>query len=200
MGKLENLIIKGKIGDFVFYELYGKQIIRRLPGKVKNPRTIKQTRNRSQFGCISKMATNALHSLIHPYWNSVAKKKNKSGYSFFIKTNMEYLRNGSVSNDRLILCPKSGLNQEEFITEVIQSKLCLRWKTDNFFGGTREKDELILISLTNEYDLKLYETNCFREDQYFEFDIGDAYPQSIFTFWRNGKRWSESKFVFSFEA
>ena len=100
----------GRIGNSIKYYRNGVQCERSMPASVFNPKTKKQQLVRSKFGLTSKLASNILHLLIHPFWNPIAKKENRVGYNLFVSVNNPAFSGGLLAAERLKLCLDKGLN------------------------------------------------------------------------------------------
>lgn len=186
----------GRIGNIIKYYRNGTQCERTMPLSVFNPKTRKQQLVRSKFGNTSTFASNVLHSVIHPYWNPIADKLNKTGYNLFMSYNSYAFRGGILTADRLRLCLSNGLIQEDYSVEKKEDRIHIRWKYSLTDHPNNDKDQLCLIVLTNDLRCKIIETKVIREDNYCEFEFLDSDEQYLFAFWRNGGKWSASKLVF----
>ncbi len=187
----------GKIGNIIKYYRNGVQCERSMPASVFNPKTEKQQLVRSKFGLTSKLASNILHLLIHPYWNPIAKKNNRTGYNLFVGFNNPAFRNGILSAEILRLCLENGLNQEDYCVEKNENRIQIRWDSSISTHRRNDTDQLYFIVLKKDLKCKLIDTNIFRENDYCEYGFSNENEKSLFAFWRNEGKWSESKLVYS---
>lgn len=196
MSKTSPEVKSGKIGKIIKYYRNGTHCERMCPESVFNPKTEKQQLVRSKFGLASIFGSNVLHSLIHPYWNSIAKNLNRTGYNLFLSDNQLAFRNGVFNVESLRLCRDNGLSQEDFKAERSENLIKFHWDSSLTDHRKNNKDQLHLIILFNDLKCKIIETRVIRENNYFEFDFSDSNLQYLFVFWKNGGKWSASKLVF----
>lgn len=196
MSKTSPEVKSGKIGKIIKYYRNGTHCERMCSESVFNPKTEKQQLVRSKFGSAAKLASNVLRSLIHPYWNPVAEKLNRTGFNLFLSNNILAFRKGVPSAERIVLCVDNGLNQEKFSVVKHEDKLRISWDSSLTDHRKSNKDELFLIIFSDDLRCNIIETKVIREDNYFEFEFLDSKEQYLYAFWRNGGKWSESKLVF----
>lgn len=195
MGKIKDatLIVKSK--ELIHYMLWGILCVRRHPKSVFNPKTLKQISVRSKFGTTATFASKVLHTLIHPYWNPIAKKDEKSGYILFLITNNPAFSDGILSVEKLKLCLDNGLNQEKFTVTRFENRIQIRWDSQITDHRKNNRDQLCLLSLTEDLDFEINLTKTIRKDDFFEWELNPDLEKYYFVFWRNGEKWSESKLV-----
>jgi hypothetical protein len=190
MAKLPNLQISGRMGNVIFYVRNGKQCMRAMPQKVKNPKSKKQTKRRAQFGETVKFASSLLSELIHPYWNPIAKKEDRSGYNLFLTTNMQAFTAGLLQKEKLVLVPENGLKQELFNLTQTDSGMLLTWSFTKNNKKADPNDELILLIMSPNGTLEIKKTQAKRSAQALE--IENTKGQAYFACWERGALWSES--------
>lgn len=196
MAKVEDVIVRGRIGNLVFCRRNDTDYVRRIPDHVHNPKTIKQTEVRSKFRLTVQLASHALRTLIHPYWNPIAKKYKRSGYHLFLSTNTPAFYKGILSVDRLKLCLDNGLNQEKFTVALNENRVQISWDSSLTDHRKNDQDQLCLLSLTEDLDFKFIITKTIRKDDFFELELNPDLEKYYFVFWRNGSKWSESKLIY----
>lgn len=197
MANLPDLQLRGKIGGVILYVRNGKQCMRSIPSQVKNPRTPKQMKGRRQFGEVSKFASFVLKTLIHPYWNIVAKKINRIGYNYFVTSNLPAFISGDLAAEKLILCPDNGLIQENFVLEKQGVVYSLSWKSRPNAKSAKEVDDLCILIYSKEEGVVIRENMAKRGDCRLEIEVVGGTEQHYFIFWKREGLWSESKWVFS---
>lgn len=190
MAKLPNLQISGRMGNVIFYVRNGKQCMRAMPQQVKNPKSKKQSKRRSQFGETAKFASSLLKILIHPYWNPIAKKENRSGYNLFLTTNMPAFAIGVLQKEKLLLIPENGLRQEQFIINQTERGILLTWSFTKNNKKVDPNDELTLLVMSPNGTLEIRKTQAKRSEQ--ELKIETPKEQECFAFWERGTLWSKS--------
>jgi hypothetical protein len=190
MAKLPNLQISGRMGNVIFYVRNGKQCMRAMPQKVKNPKSKKQSKRRSQFGETAKFASSLLKVLIHPYWNPIAKQENRSGYNLFLTTNMPAFAAGVLQKEKLLLIPENGLKQAQFIISQTESGIQLAWHFSKATKKADAEDELTLLIMAPDGILEIRKTQIKRSK--LELKIENPKGQQYFAFWERGSLWSAS--------
>jgi len=197
MSKSSAKIESGRIGNIIRYARNGVQCERMRPESVFNPRTPKQILVRSKFGLTSKLGSNVLYDLIHPFWNPIAKKKQRTGYNLFVSVNNPAFRGGLLAAEILKLCLDKGINQEVFSVHKNEDRIQIHWDSSLTNHRKSGQDQLYLIELTTNLTVKIIDTKVFRENDYCEYEYSDTNDYCLFAFWRNGVKWSESRFIYS---
>ncbi|MCZ4696479.1 DUF6266 family protein [Ancylomarina euxinus] len=178
------------MGNIIFYVRNGKQCMRAMPQKVKNPKSTKQSSRRSQFGATAKFASSLLSVLIHPYWNPIAKKEDRSGYNLFLTTNMPAFTAGLLQKEKLLLIPENELKQEQFIISQTDMGIQLTWSYTQNNKKADPNDELTLLIMSPNGALEIRQTQAKRSEQ--ELMIEAPKEQEYFAFWERGTLWSET--------
>lgn len=196
MGIIKEPQIIKKSKELIHSNWNGILCVRRKPKHVHNPKTPKQISVRSKFGTTAKLASKVLLPLIHPYWNPIAKKDEKSGYILFLITNNPAFSDGILSVEKLKLCLDNGLNQEEFTITPFENRIQLSWDSQITDHSKNDRDQLCLLSLTEDLDFEFIATKTIRKDDFFEWELNPDLEKYYFVFWRNGEKWSDSKVIF----
>lgn len=197
MGRIIDPQLIEQSKELSYYDWNGILCVKTRPKHVHNPRTPEQQLGRSKFGLVAHLGSKVLHTLIHPYWNPIAKKKKRIGYNLFLSTNTLVLSNGDCSIKKLKLILDNGLNQEEFTVIRKSGSLQISWDSTKTDHRKNANDQLCLMSLTDDLDFELIETNTLRKDHSFELALSSELKKYYFVFWRNGNKWSESILLFS---
>lgn len=196
MGIIKEPQIIKKSKELIHSNWNGILCVRRKPKHVHNPKTPKQISVRSKFGTTAKLASKVLLTLIHPYWNPIAKKDEKSGYILFLITNNPAFSDGILSVEKLKLCLDNGLNQEEFTITLIENRVQLSWDSSLTDHRKNDRDQLCLLSLTDDLDFEIITTKTIRKDDFFVLEVNPEVEKHYFVFWRNGGKWSASKLIY----
>jgi hypothetical protein len=84
-----------KFANAVFSEIFGKNIIRAKPLKVRNPKTTKQENQRTKFKLIVKTSRSVLALICYSFKNMA---KGKSAFNAFMEANIKTAITGSTGN------------------------------------------------------------------------------------------------------
>lgn len=193
MAKLPDIQLSGRMGNVIFYVRNGKQCMRALPKKVKNPNSKAQSKYRKQFSKASKFTSAVLRDLIHPYWNVKAKKDKRSGYNLFISTNIMAFENDSINVNKLILVPENGLSQEKFTFKKSDNNCHVSWNFKPVGPKAKANDSLSLFLLSDKQELTILKNIAKRSHQQATIKIPDNY--NAFLLWEKNDKWSESLLV-----
>jgi hypothetical protein len=196
MAKLPNIQLSGRMGDLIFYVRNGKQCMRSMPRKVKNPKSKAQTRQRTQFASASSFASSLLKELIHPYWNAIAKKENRTGYNFFLSSNLPAFTNSEILTKKLILVPENSLQEEKITAQKNETAILLKWYFEKASKRAQADDALSLLLLSETNALEIKRNIARRSDQELILCLDKAV--SVFAFWERDGLWSESRYIIDF--
>lgn len=190
----------GKHDDVIIYEHYGELCMRSKPQKVYNPKTPEQMKGRNQFGATSKFASAQLKTLIYPFWNPVAKKNKRTGYNYFVQSNLPAFKNGMMTAEKLILIPKNKLALEKFVIENLGNRIRLSWESALVTPSARKEDELCLLILSDGKELNLSNNIAKRGDHQVVIEHKEVEVRHYFVFWKRNDYWSESRFLFAINS
>ena len=100
--------IKGRINNFVFYQVKGQQRIRSCGYKRSSPPTPAQQLQRCRMRAIVSFYRANRETLLTKIWKAEASDKPESGYNLFISANITVFNQEFRISDYSILCISKG--------------------------------------------------------------------------------------------
>lgn len=108
--------VKNKVGSIVGSSWKGIPVIKTLPLSVANPNTAGQITQRTAFSLATKIGSILLGDWIKPFWDRFAQKM--SGYNSWIKSNVEFMLDGSIADYSLLKMAVGKLTGAESVDLV----------------------------------------------------------------------------------
>ena len=173
--------LSGKFGDMVFVQLNGKTYMRRAPRRKKESSTPAMLLNQKRFAQVMQFCGQFKDTLIPQIWNSAAL--NTSGFRLFQKTNSPaFAKDGSLPDAKLLRLSIGKLPLPQGITagkaEVGGTLIEVSWPVDQFLGGTRLQDELMVISAGEGQYSEVTATGILRKNLNGSFELPEE-PSGI---------------------
>ena len=151
--------IKGRINNFVFYQVKGQQRIRSCGYKRSSPPTPAQQLQRCRMRAIVSFYRANRETLLTKIWKAEASDKPESGYNLFISANITVFNQEFRISDYSILCISKGkLNLPPCLTlhDYTEGKVTIYWQNDLPGDTSRNQDYLQAAWLKSEGSFTLH--------------------------------------------
>lgn len=135
---------KGKVGNLIFYEVNGQLRVRQCPGEVKNPRSPKQTAQRTRMKGIADLY-GCFDWFIYYNWKSVTEGTTMNGYNLFMSCNIRNLDgNGEIIDHSQLWVTKGDLLVPRWVKMEAGEggKMLITWDTAAGDTPLSENDRL----------------------------------------------------------
>ena len=91
----------GKVSNLIFYNVNGQLRVRKCPAKVRNPRSPKQTAQRTRVKGIADLYA-LLDDQIYYNWKALAEGTTANGYNLFMSHNIRELEEIMVVDETMV--------------------------------------------------------------------------------------------------
>lgn len=198
--------IKGRINNFVFYQVKGQQRIRSCGYKRSSPPTPAQQLQRCRMRAIVSFYQANRETLLTKIWKAEASDKPESGYNLFISANITVFNQEFRISDYSILCISKGkLNLPPCLTlhDYTEGKVTIYWQNDLPGDTSRNQDYLQAAWLKSDGSFtlhfipdKTYTRDCCKA----VLDIPEAGRQSIHLYVlfsdQSGRNFSSARYFY----
>ncbi|HEY3370427.1 MAG TPA: hypothetical protein VGK10_06245 [Prolixibacteraceae bacterium] len=166
--------VVGKAGPASFYTLFGKTIMRSLPGKRTGPQSPQQVRNQERFKAIRAFCSPFKDVVIPQIWNSLATTS--SGYHLFMKTNSPAFDMDGILSDPMKIRLSMGKlplpqGMKAHRTSEGSTTIAVQWDKDPSLGGLPARDQLMVISSAGGKFSEMKPTGLTRADLAGTFEL-----------------------------
>jgi hypothetical protein len=149
MAKIRGGIVVGKIGNVVYSEWKGIEVLKTAPVRSKNSWSERQVIQRQRFKAISEYCNNYRYTLIPQIWNLAAK--NMSGRNLFLKANAPaFALDGELTAvDKLHFSAGDLPLPQQFTAKRKDDdpfKVEVTWTIDDNLSPVYLDDELMLVA------------------------------------------------------
>lgn len=165
---------RGRIGNFVTYDLNGVQVVRSLPTDSRKKKASKlQLLHRSSFKMQHAIAHSLKHSIISRIWSKLDLKGGMNAYNQFIKTNRAaYGQSGQIMFPELMVISQGALHPVQGLQISRNGDyLHLTWDKQGFGRFATTTDRLNLVILENRKNFKNLENSAIRQDGTAEINL-----------------------------
>jgi hypothetical protein len=185
MAKIRGGIVLGKIGNVVYSEWKGIEVLKTAPVRSKNSWSGRQIMQRQRFKAISEYCNKYSHSLIPQIWNLAAK--NMSGRNLFLKANAPaFALDGELTAvDKLHFSAGDLPLPQQFTAKHKDddpSKVEVTWTIDDNLSPVYLDDELMMVAgNANKFSVPIA-TGVLRKQGRALIDL-PAEPENITGIW-----------------
>lgn len=149
----------GKVSNLIFYNVNGQLRVRKCPAKVRNPRSPKQTAQRTRVKGIADLYA-LLDDQIYYNWKALAEGTTANGYNLFMSHNIRNLNaEGKIADPAKLCLAQGGLYTPQWVnTEMTaEGKMAITWDTTEGEERTSYCDRLLIAVHTIRDTLELEE-------------------------------------------
>ena len=136
MAKSEN-VIRGRIGNMIFYRVRGVTRIRSVPLSAVRPDALKCRTARLRLIAAVRFYQRLQDTRLRDIWRMAAKDTAMNGYNLFVKQNIH------VFNERTLFDPMNCLE----LAEQTGRRIVLTWKNSLEPAGVRATDRVGVVAL-----------------------------------------------------
>ena len=149
MARIIGGILKGRIGNVVYSEWKGIEVVKSAPNRRKNSWSERQLLHRQRFKAISEYCGKYRYTLIPQIWNLAAE--NGHGRNLFVKANSPaFALDGELSAVDKLHFSAGKLPFPQQISTIRQvgdnSKLEVSWTNDENLSPLYSDDELMMVA------------------------------------------------------
>lgn len=152
MGTLRNGLLgnyKGKIGNLVFYEVKGKQVVRTL-GKSKGPASPAQLQNRQELACVMNFLR-PLREFINIGFAAMAQGNVKTPYNMAVSYNkvnavMGAYPNVGIDYEKVLVSQGRMQGPDGPAVELTATGLSFTWTCPGHLEWPRPNDQVMLLA------------------------------------------------------
>ncbi len=174
---MASLLSGGLQNGYYLAHQNGKVFLKKKPRKKKKDEwSDKQQIMQTRMGCMAKFASNNLHNLIHPIWNTY-KLNGISGYPLFIKSNKQaFAANGKIFDYSLLRISIGNLPPAYYASVNIQkdnNKFKVRWECDEFAAHSSLFDFFSYALIDKADKIHVYHTDTYREAKEIDLELNE---------------------------
>ena len=147
------------MSNLIFYNVNGQLRVRKCPAKVRNPRSPKQTAQRTRVKGIADLYA-LLDDQIYYNWKALAEGTTANGYNLFMSHNIRNLNaEGKIADPAKLCLAQGGLYTPQWVnTEMTaEGKMVITWDTTEGEERTSYCDRLLIAVHTIRDTLELEE-------------------------------------------
>lgn len=168
--------VSGKVGDWIFYQLNGKTMVRRKPRKSKKKPSPRQVYQRKAFG----IAQRFLHPIKEELTFTHSEKIDQLRKGIHLVTGQvlhQAISNRSgipILEPTEVMISRGQLDPltDASLEKIGDTKFRLSWNANTWIGTPREGDRLYLLVYCPEEKLFFaIREGAFRKNEFQEFDI-----------------------------
>jgi len=142
---------RGRFGNVVGVKRDGQYYIRSAPGRVKNPKTEKQQRNRNKFGAASSLASRLKPFIKTSFSTAEGKSWRGACISFNMRSAIKPAGDGGgyeIDFPNLILSTGVLKQAESPVAKRNeQGNIHVKWKDNSGEGNANKQDRVLLMAL-----------------------------------------------------
>lgn len=192
-------MVSGKIGNVVFFQLYGKSYVRAAPKRKKNSWTEDQQLYRQRISKASKLWRALRSEQVSKIWNDAAQQMN--GYAWFMKATLPALEmDGTLIDPKLLKVSDGKLPMpQQLRAERLSDRpntIALSWQNDPHARGERLNDEVMVVSYKDGNFSRVTATDLARgaKEGSFELPVKPLNATHLYLFMasRDGEDYSGS--------
>ena len=150
MASVKNdLGLRGRLGNCVFYNLRGKSFVR-IQGKSNNPNTEKQLEMRTRFMVAIRFYQRLKETPLKSVLSISAQGKSASGYSFYMEKNLKAFRaNGSIGDFSQLQFSAGKRERGRHLRGAVDERgeVVLQWSSNYSLEWEEDDDRLMLVVL-----------------------------------------------------
>lgn len=168
--------VSGRVGNTVFVQRNGKCYARSI-ASVHNPNTLKQQLVRSRFRVAARFYQRFKDTLLGDVWRQCAKKPGLSGYTFFMRENLNaFDHQGKITDfEKLHLAVGSRLDVPCFsVSREDGCTVTLRWASEGEEACVVGNDRLMVVALYGDRQFSpevLEDIRALRKDGVVTFQL-----------------------------
>ena len=191
--------MRGRVGKYVFTQLYGKTIVRSLPFSVKNPKTPAQTSQRTKFGTTVDYLRQ-LKYLLHISWQNTSGKCSQFNEAMSYNSKNALIQtNGEWQLNPPALKHANGSLQNAYdytITNPDSLKILISWRDNSGISNALPTDTFCYLAYNITQNTVIYDlTNIKRSDQSHSFNLPDDWSGcdvAFYVFFKGQDKYSVS--------
>lgn len=149
MASTDNVFrLRGRVGNVVFCERYGKTYARSVPMEVRNPQTNQQLTWRSKFRVAVRFYQHVRKTAIREILNVSAKGITSNGYALCMKLNLKAFReDGKIGDFSQIHFSAGRRSCVYHLTGEVdeENRVVLRWMNDRNTELVEMNDRLMVV-------------------------------------------------------
>jgi len=177
--------IRGKVGNVVYSEWNGIEVLKAVPQRSKNSWTDKQIMHRQRFKAIREYCRRYKFTLIPQIWNLAAE--NGHGSNLFLKANTPaFALDGQLTAIDKLHFSAGNLPFPQQITasrlESDPSKVQASWVNDENLSSAYSRDELMMVAAIDDRFTNPIATGIMRKSSGGIIDLPEN-PENIKGIW-----------------
>ena len=192
MARIKGGVLKGRVGNVIYSEWNGVEVVRSAPNRNKNSWSEKQQLHRRQFKAISEYC-GKYRELIRLIWNLAAE--NGHGHNLFLKANSPaFALDGELTAVEKLHFSAGKLPFPQQITAKRltgdPSKVEVNWRNDENLSPVYSHDELMMVAGYADHFTAPIATGVLRREGETVIDLSADYSTitGIWLFFRSYRK------------
>ena len=173
-------VIRGRLGNAVFYRVNGRTYVRSLPLKYRDARTPIQQFNRQRLMVAVRFYQRMKDTFLRGVWQVAARRTSRNGYCLFLKVNMQAFDSKTLYDPGNLVMSLGSLPRlnASSVSVLADNRVMVEWKHWSDKDMAHADDRLCVVVLFEGrlYSPKVLEgvTAC-RGDRSVTVDLGKGW-------------------------